>query len=67
MEKLKIKMEELIRLAKENNQLLKDNNRMLGEIINVINIWLATHNQENTNDFDRNILANLISSHITRY
>lgn len=35
-------MEELIRLAKENNQLLKDNNRMLGEIINVINIYLAS-------------------------
>lgn len=62
MEKQKINMEELIRLAKENNQLLKDNNRMLREIITVINVWLANHNQENSNDFDRNILANLISS-----
>ena len=58
-------MEELIRLARENNQLLKDNNRMLKEIINVINVWLAHHNQENVNDFDRNVLANLISSFIT--
>lgn len=58
-------MEELIRLARENNQLLKDNNRMLREIINVINIWLAHHQEENDNDFNRNVLANLISSSIT--
>lgn len=58
-------MEELIRLAKENNQLLKDNNRMLREIINAINIWLAHHQDENSNDFDRNVLANIISSCIT--
>lgn len=55
-------MEELLRLARENNQLLKDNNRMLREIINAINIWLAHHQEENANDFDRNVLANLISS-----
>lgn len=55
-------MEELIRLARENNQLLKDNNRMLKEIINAINIWLAHHHKENANDFDRNVLANLVSS-----
>lgn len=58
-------MEELIRLARENNQLLKDNNRMLREIINAINVWLAHHQEENANDFDRNVLANLISSSIT--
>lgn len=57
-------MEELIRLARENNQLLKDNNRMLKEIIMVINIWLAHHQDENANDFNRNVLANLISSYI---
>lgn len=55
-------MEELIRLARENNQLLKDNNRMLKEIINAINIWLSFHAQENSNYFDRNVLANLVSS-----
>lgn len=60
-----INMEELIRLARENNQLLKDNNRMLREIINAINIWLAHHQEENDNDFNRNVLANLISSSIT--
>lgn len=59
-----INMEELIRLARENNQLLKDNNRMLKDIINAINIWLAHHQEENANDFDRNVLANLVSSTI---
>lgn len=58
-------MEELIRLARENNQLLKDNNRMLKELINVVNVWLSHHAQENDNDFYRNVLANLISSFIT--
>lgn len=60
-------MEELIRLARENNQLLKDNNRMLGEIINVINLYLSKCASENQQDFERNIVANLISSHITRF
>lgn len=35
---------------------------MLKQIIKVINTWFAHHNQENANDFDRNVLANLISS-----
>lgn len=60
-------MEELIRLAKENNELLKDNNRMLREIINAINIYLSNVTGENQNDFERNIVANLISTHMTRY
>lgn len=60
-------MEELIRLVKENNELLKDNNRMLSEIINVINLYLSKHRNENQEDFERNIIANLISSHITRF
>jgi len=60
-------MEELIRLAKENNELLKDNNRMLSEIINAINVYLSKHRGENQEDFERNIIANLISSHITRF
>jgi hypothetical protein len=60
-------MEELIRLVKENNELLKDNNRMLREIINAINIYLSNVTSENQNDFERNIIANLISTHMTRY
>ena len=62
-----INMEELIRLAKKNNELLKDNNRMLREIINAINIYLSNVTGENQNDFERNIIANLISTHMTRY
>ncbi len=58
-------MEELIRLAKENNELLKANNKMLNEIIMVINVWLSHHANENDNDFYRNVLANLISSLMT--
>lgn len=60
-------MEELVRLVKENNELLKDNNRMLREIINVINIWLSKHASENIDDFERNILANLISTYMTKF
>lgn len=58
-------MEELIRLTRENNQLLKDNNRMLKDIINAINIWLAHHQEENVDDFNRNVVANLVSSFMT--
>ena len=34
---------------------------MLRNIIKYINTTIAHHNQENSNDFDRNVLANLIS------
>lgn len=60
-------MEEVIKLLKENNKILKDNNRMLSEIIEVINIYLSNHVGENQADFERNIIANLISTHMTRY
>lgn len=60
-------MEELIRLVKQNNELLKDNNRMLREIINAINIYLSNITKENSGDFERNIIANLISTHMTKY
>lgn len=48
-------IEQLIRETHENNIMLK-------QIINVINTWLSHHNQENSNDFDRNVLANLVSN-----
>lgn len=41
-----------------------ENNIMLKQIIKVINHYLANHNQENDNDFMRNIMANLISNGI---
>ena len=45
-------------------QLIKEtheNNVMLKSIIKYINTTLAHHNQENSNDFDRNVLANILS------
>lgn len=39
-----------------------ENNIMLKQIIRVINIHLANANQENNDDFLRNVIANLISS-----
>ncbi len=44
--------------------LLRDNNRMLKEIIAYINFIDSKANEENNNDFLRNILANLISNKI---
>ncbi len=39
-----------------------ENNIMLRQIIKVINTWIAHHPQENTNDFNMNVIANLISN-----
>lgn len=41
-----------------------ENNIMLKEIIRFINTYLSNHNNENDNDFFRNVLANLISNGI---
>lgn len=41
-----------------------ENNIMLKEIIKVINTYLSNYNNENDNDFFRNVLANLISNGI---
>lgn len=57
-------MNELLELIRENNVLLKDNNRMLKEIINFINVYLSNATSENQRDFERNVIANLISSFI---
>lgn len=35
---------------------------MLRQIIKVINTWIKHHPQENANDFNMNVIANLISS-----
>ena len=45
------------RLQKE----VHENNVMLKSIIKYINTTIAHHNQENSNDFDRNVLANIVS------
>ena len=57
-------IQETIR-SPEFKQLIKEtheNNIMLRQIIKVINTWFAHYNQENYNDFNMNVIANLISS-----
>lgn len=49
------KMEELLQLTKENNYMLK-------QIIAYINSINRNADNENNNDFIRNILANLVSN-----
>ena len=39
-----------------------ENNLMLRDLCAVVNTWLAHHNQENEDDFGRNVAANLISN-----
>lgn len=39
-----------------------ENNIMLKQIIIVIRTWIKHHPQENENDFNMNIIANLISN-----
>ena len=41
-----------------------ENNIMLRQIIKVINTWITHHPQENANDFNMNVIANLISNGI---
>lgn len=53
-------LESIEQIKKETHE----NNVMLKQIIKVINTYLARHHQENEDDFNRNVLANLISSTI---
>lgn len=50
-----LNIEQLIKETHENNIMLK-------QIIKVINTWIKHHPQENANDFNMNVIANLISS-----
>ena len=57
-------IQETIR-SPEFKQLIREiheNNIMLRQIIKVINTWIKHHPQENVNDFNMNVIANLISS-----
>lgn len=53
-----IRSPEIKKLIKETHE----NNIMLRQIIKVINTWFAHHNQEKDNDFNRNVMANLVSN-----
>lgn len=48
----------LEQIAEETHQ----NNIMLKQICKVVNMWLKNANEENENDFGRNVLANLVSN-----
>ena len=50
-----LNIEQLIKETHENNIMLK-------QIIKVINTWIKHHPQENANDFNMNVIANLISN-----
>ena len=52
-----IRSSEFKHLIKETHE----NNIMLKGIVKYINTTVAYHNQENSNDFDRNVLANIVS------
>ena len=55
-----IRSPEVKQLIKETHE----NNIMLRQIIKVINTWIKHHQQENANDFNMNVIANLISSRL---
>ena len=54
----KIRSPKFKQLIKETHE----NNIMLRQIIKVINTLIKHHPQENANDFNMNVIANLISS-----
>lgn len=54
----------MIRTLKEILELLKEDNKMLKEIIKYINYINAHAETENNNDFVRNVVANLVSNRI---
>lgn len=49
--------DELIRLTKENNMMLR-------YLVGFVNQYKANYNSENDTDFIRNIIANMISNNI---
>lgn len=59
-----LELQETVR-SSEFKQLIREtheNNKMLKQIIKVINTYLSRHHQENEDDFIRNIIANQISN-----
>lgn len=52
----------ILYLARENNALARENNRMLRAITEYLIREAANADNENTQDFGRNVLANLISN-----
>ena len=54
----------LLDSIKQLRQVVMENNRLLHQVVDVVNVYLANHQKENEDDFGRNVLANLISGAI---
>lgn len=50
--------------TKENNILLKENNKILNQLYEYFYNIAANAHQENIDDFGRNVLANIISNQL---
>ena len=59
MDKTNKNIDELLVIARENNEMLK-------YIVNYINNIIVTADKENMDDFARNVLANIISGGMKR-
>lgn len=57
-------LEKILTIEKENNAILRANNQMLCSIIEVLTEHIKRANQENMDDFGRNVVANLMSTFI---
>ena len=53
--------DQMIMFAKTFGCCRKVYNLMLSDICNVVNTYLANHHKENEEDFNRNVLANMLS------
>lgn len=52
----------ILKTIKEIHKEVSDNNVMLKQLISIVNKHINKANQENIDDFGRNVLANIISS-----
>ena len=43
-----------------------ENNIMLHQLCQIVNTYISRHHQENEDDFNRNVLANLVSEMASR-
>ena len=66
-EKMTIRQENIIlETLKEIYSEVHENNIMLHQLCQVVNTYLSRHHLENEDDFDRNVLANLVSEIINK-
>lgn len=56
------KLDELLDIAYINHKLLKENNKLLKQIIKFINYYFSNVKNDNEGEFVRNIFANVVSN-----